>query len=474
MAAVKTNVSELPESRVRVEAEVPPGEVQRRLEQAARALGREMRIPGFRKGKVPPPVILRRVGRSVVLDQAVRDSLAGWYADALDAARIAPVGDPDLDLGDLPGEGEPLIFSIEIGVRPVAELGDYKRLEVGRREPSVPDEAIDGEIEGLRERLAKLETVERPAAAGDFVVLDYAGSIEGESIDGGEGRDQLVELGSGRLVPGFEDQVIGVSAGEERTVTVTFPDEYGGEEVAGREATFAVTAKEVKAKVLPELDDELAVDAAGIDSLQELREDVRRRLTEADEREIETEFRQAVVDAAVAEAKLELPEAVVAARASELWDQTVTALGRQGISEEAYLRIAGKSKDELIEEAKPEAAKTLRREAVLAAVVQAERIEPSEEDLERALEHSAEHESTTPQKLLARLRKADRLEPLREDVAIRQAVDLMVESTKPISVEQAKARDKLWTPGKDEPDADPEAESQPASPGAGRLWTPGS
>src|SRR5438105_3112496 len=158
MASVKTNVTELPESRVRVEAEVPAEEVERRVQEAARQLGREMRIPGFRKGKVPPPVVIRRLGREAVVDEAVRKGLGGWYVDALDTAGVAPVGDPELDLGDLPEQGQPFAFSIEIGVRPRATLGDYKGLEVGRREPHVEDAPVDQELERLRDGFATLET----------------------------------------------------------------------------------------------------------------------------------------------------------------------------------------------------------------------------------------------------------------------------------------------------------------------------
>ena len=203
MSAMKTNVTELPESRVRVEAEVPAEEVERRVQQAARKLGEQMRIPGFRKGKVPPTVVIRRLGREAVLDEALRNSLGGWYVEAIDGAGIAPIGDPDLDVGDLPAQGEPLAFSIEIGVRPEAKLGAYKGLEVGRREPQVDDAAIDAEIERLRDRVATLETVERPAETGDHVVVDYLGKVDGEPFAGGEGRDQLIELGSERLIPGL-------------------------------------------------------------------------------------------------------------------------------------------------------------------------------------------------------------------------------------------------------------------------------
>lgn len=462
--ALKTSVTELPESRVRVSAEVPSEEVERQLTRAASALGRQMRIPGFRKGKVPPPVIIRRVGRDAVLDEAVRESLGRWYTEAVDASGIVPVGDPKLDIAELPGEGEPLTFSIEIGVRPTAQLGEYRGLEVGRREPEVPEEAVERELEGVREQMAKLESVQRPAETGDFVVMDFAGSIDGEPFAGGEGRDQLLELGSGRLVEGFEDQLVGASPGEDRTVEVTFPDDYRAEDLAGATASFAVTVKDVKRKDLPELDDDLAADAAGFDSLDELRADARSKLEEAERDRIESDFRQAVLDAAVAASTVEVPHDLVHARAHELLSQLMHSLEHRGISKEAYFQISGKDEEQLAQEAEPEAEQALKREAVLAAVVEAEGIEPSDEQVTGALKDSAEGEAPPPEEMLERLRKAGRLEALRDDLAARLAVDVIVEAAKPISVEQAKARDKLWTP---------ESE-QPEQGAAGELWTPGS
>jgi trigger factor len=462
-AAVKTSVTELPESRVRVEAEVPAEEVDRRMQATARQLGRDLRMPGFRKGKVPPPVVIQRVGRETVLDETVRGALGRWYLDAIDAAGIHPVGDPDLDLGDLPGEGQPLTFTIEIGVRPVAKLGEYKGIEVGKREAAADDEAIDAEIEALRERNARLETVEDAAGKGDFLVMDYVGSIDGEQFAGGEGRDQLVELGSGRLVPGFEDQLLGAKAGEERTVTVNFPDDYGATELAGKDAQFEVKVTEVKRKDLPVLDDDFASDAAGFDSLADLREDIAAKLREADDARVEAEFREALLDAVVADSQVEVPEALVDARARELWERMLHSLGHQGITKEAYLRIAGRSEDDILNEAKPDAEQALRREAVIAAVIEAEGIDPSDGEVLDALQSSAARERTTPEKLRARLEKAGRLDDLRDDLAQRAAVDLLAEHATPISVDQAKARDKLWTPGK-----------EPAEGGSSRLWTPGS
>ena len=461
MATVKTSVTELPESRVRVQAEVSAEEVERRVAEAAKLLGRQMRVPGFRKGKVPAPVVIRRLGREAVLDEALRRALGGWYADAIEEAGIAPVGEPELDIGEPPGEGQPLSFSIEIGVRPTAKLGQYRGLEVGRREPAVDEADVSAELERLRERVATLETVERPAAEGDHVVIDYVGSTNGVPFEGGAGRDQLLELGSGRLIPGFEEQLLGAAAGETRTVEVTFPEDYPNQDLAGAPAQFEVNVTEVKAKQLPDLDDDFASEAGGFDTLEELREDIRERLKASEERAIEREFEEAVLDAAVAEATVDVPEKLVHARAHELLEDSLSALARQGISKETYLRIAGKDEETLAHEAEPEAERALKREAVLAAVVAAEEIQPSDEHVRDALEPSAERTGTSTDELLDQLRKADRLERVREDVANRQALELMVAEAKPISVEQAKARDKLWTPGKEQA-------------GSGQLWTPGS
>jgi trigger factor len=446
--AVKTSVTELPESRVRVDAEVPAEEVERSIEKTARALGRQLKIPGFRKGKVPPPVVVGRMGREAVLDEAVRGSLGSWYVDAIDAAGIEPVGDPELNLDDLPGEGQPLTFSIEIGVRPQATLGEYKGLEVARREPAVDEEAVEAQVQELRERLARLETAEDHAAeVGDFAVVDFTGTVDGEPVEGGEARDELVEVGAGRLPDELDAALPGMKAGDEKQVDVAFPDDHPSEQVQGKTASFDVTVKEVKRKELPDLDDEFAGDAAGFDTLDELRADVRSKLEEAETKAIDTEFREAALDAVVDGAKIDVPEALVEARARELWDQLGSTLARQGISKEAYLRISGKTEDDLVQDAKPDADRALRREAVLAAVVEAEGIEPTEEELVEALAHSAEHEKTTPEKLLARLRDAGRLDPLERDLAARRAVDVITESAKPISPGRAEAREKLWTPG---------------------------
>ena len=372
---VTTSVAELTATRVRVSAQVAPEEIEAQLERAARSLGRELKLPGFRKGKVPAPIVLRRLGREAVLEQAVRDGLAGWYAEAIRASRLVPIGDPKIDLGQLPAPGQPLELTLELDVLPKATLGRYRGLEVPRREPTVSDEQIEAEVEAMRERLARLQTVTRAAEPGDFVVLDYRGGLasadEAAAEDGarptfagGEGRDQLVEFGAEGLIPGFTEGLLGAGAGETRELAVTFPADHSNQQLAGRPVTFQVTVKEVKHKQLPELDEDFAIDA-GFDDMQELREDIRTRLLEVDEARVRDEFREAALDA------VELARGADAepaqARAQEMWERMLHSLAHRGISREAYLRISGRDEAQIMAEMAPEAERALRREAVLTA-----------------------------------------------------------------------------------------------------------
>ena len=481
--AVTTTVTELPESRVSVSVEVAAEEIQRSLESQARKLGREMKVPGFRTGKIPPAVVIQRIGREPILDEAVRGRLTDWYMKAVDESGIAPVGDPDVDLdfGKLPNEGKPLTFSFEVGVRPSATLGEYRGLKVVRREAQADPEAIDAQIDEMRERMARLEVVDRPAANGDFVILDFVGTIDGEPFEGGEGRDQLVEVGAGRLIPGFEEGLVGVSAGEEKTVDAAFPDDYAAKHVAGKAAQFVFTVKEVKHKDLPPLDDDFASDAAGYDTLEDLRDSIAKELLEHDATRVEAEFRAGALDAVVEEATVDVPEPLVTARAKELLDRMLHSLGHQGIAKEAYLQITGKTEDEMLEESKPDAELALRREAVLAAVIETERIEPTEDQLLDALEEAATREQTSRKKLLDRLRQAGRVDMLVKEVAAEQAIDLVVTTAVPVAPQEQPAEKPAKAAKKKAPAAKAKA-TKPAAKHktpakqqgdkAGELWTP--
>ena len=459
---MQTSVKELPGSRVEVEVEVPPATVEKGLNRAARSLAREMRLPGFRKGKAPPSLVIQRLGFGPVFDEALRDSLPEWYERALLDSKVSPVGDPSVEVVSAPeAEGEPLRFKFEIGVRPKARLGDYKGLEVGRAEPDVPDDIVDREIERVREGFAKLEPVERPAAEGDALLIDFEGLLDGQAFEGGAASDYLLELGSGRLIEGFESQLTSAEPGEERRVEVTFPDDYQAEQLAGEDAVFTVKVKEVREKVLPELDDEFASEASEFDTVAELRADIEQRLGEAVGQRIEQDFRVAAIDAAVEGATMDLPDELALARASERLDRLERQLAQRGMDPAGYFQMQGKTREEVLEESKPDAVVELKREAVLAAIAEAEEIEVSDEEMVEALEHTAEHERTTPEKLLERLRENGRDEMVREDIRVRKAIDLVAEAATPIAIGQAEAREQLWTP---------EKERQ----AAGGLWTPDS
>jgi trigger factor len=446
---VSTSTTELEDSKVRLEVEVPGPEIEAELQRVARAAGEDMKIAGFRKGKVPPQVVIQHLGRAALLDEAIRHGMPDWYEEAVNAAGIAAVGHPKVDVGDVPAsKGDPLTFTVEVAVRPKATLGDWKGVEAPRREAEAPQEAVDAEVERLREALASLEPVEREAQNGDFLVLDYTGYVDDEAFQGGEGRGQTVELGAGRLIPGFEDQLVGAKPGEDRTLNVKFPDDYGAEELAGKEARFDATVKEVREKRMPELDDEFALQAGGFDTLDELREDIARRIREADERRVKDEFREAALDAVVEKSKIDIPHDVIHGKAHDIWHQMEHRLRRSGIDPAQYLAISGKSEEDVLKEAEPDAEKSLKREAVLAALVEAENVEATDDELLEALsEATPGADEKQMRKALDQLEKDGRLAVLREDVAMRKAVDLIADNAKPIEPSLAEARGKIWTPG---------------------------
>jgi len=468
---MKTELTELPESRVRLAVAVEADVVEKRMSRAATQLAGEMKMPGFRKGKVPPQLVIQRIGREAVVEQAIRDSLPEWYEQAITDAGVVTVGDPKLDVDDLPAEGQGLDFTIEIGVRPTAELGEYLELEVGRPEIEIPAQAVDEELDRLREGFGSLNPVERPATDGDVVVIDYSGAVDGEPFDGGSGTDMTVELGSERLLPEFEAGLVGKSTGDQAELDVTFPEDYGAEDLAGKAAVFEVSVKEVREKELPALDDDFAQSASEFDTLDELRDEIRSRMAEVLERRSDSEFRDAAVEAAAANASIEIPHDLIHARAHELWERFERTLAARGIDPQMYAQMQGKDRHAMIDEGEESAEKTLRREATLAAVAEAEAIEPTDEELIEAL--GPADGKRKPEKVLASLRETGRDALLREEVRLRKAAELIAESAKPIPVAQAEAREAIWTPDAEEASGEPASETEAETETPGKLWTPG-
>jgi trigger factor len=337
-------------------------------------------------------------------------------------------------------------------------------LEVGREEPEVPEDAIETELKRLQEGFARLNPVDREAKQGDVVLMDYEGKVDGEPFEGGAAKDYLLELGEGRVLPELEKALDGAKGGDERQATVPFPDDYPAEEVAGKTAEFDVKVKEVREKELPDLDDDFAAEASEFDTLAELRDHISGQIRQILEGQIAERFREAALDAAVANAKVELPEPVVDARAAEMWRRVERQLQRQGMDPENYLQIQGKTRDEMIQQARPDAERALKREAVLEAVAKAEGIEITEEDMLEALQIPPGHEDhghPEPADALRDIRESGREELLKEDLRMRRALELIAEEANPIPLEQAKAREEIWTPEKEREEK-------------GALWTPGS
>ncbi|MBN8867612.1 MAG: trigger factor [Solirubrobacterales bacterium] len=459
---MKTTVAELEDSRARVEVEVPADEVSVQVQRAARALAREMRMPGFRKGKAPPSLAIQRLGYETVFQEALQESLPEWYQKAVYASGVVPIGSPEVEVTKAPTQdGEPVEFKFEVGVRPTATLGEYTGLEVEKAGTEVPDEVIDREIERLREGMASLDVVDRAAEEGDHVLVDFVGSLDGVEFEGGSANDHTIEIGSGQLIDDFEEQIVGAKAGDEVAVNVNFPEEYGAAELAGQNADFAVTVKEVRVKQLPELDDDFASEASEFDTIDELKADIAEKLGESAEQRIEQDFRTAAVDAAVANATVGVPEDILRARGEERWERVERQMASQGMNPDTYLQMQGKTRDEIIDESLDDADQEIRREAVLVAVADAEGIEVTDEEMAEELEHAASHERTTGAKLLERLKRDGRHEMVAADIKVRKAIDKIAETAKPVEMSKEDTAKKLWGIGDDD---EAEAESSDEKP----------
>ncbi len=461
MEKVKTKTKELPESRVRVDVEVAANDVQAQLELASGSLGKDLKMPGFRKGKVPPDIVLKRLGREAVFQQMLRDSLEDMYRRALMTAEIGPIGEPKFEFGEMPNSGEALNFSIEVGVRPKTKLGKYKGIEAGKREIEVSKESVDEEIERLRQSVAQLEPVERSLKEGDYSVLDFEGKVDGEVFDGGVARDYSLEIGSNSLLEGFEEQLIGASADEERQVEIVFPDDYREDRLAGKKAVFDVKVKAVQEVTLPDTEDELARQVSEFDTIGELRSDIEEKLGQVQERSIEQEYIEAVLDSAVKESEVDLPDDIVYARAHEMWHQMEHKLQQQGISPDKYAEIVGKDQEQVLEDLKVSAARDLKRESLLVAVVEKENLQVADDELLDAIGSATQGDEVSPSDLLEQLESSGQDKAFREDLVTRKAAKFLTEASKAISVERAQAKDKLWNPEKEKPGEGAE------------IWTPG-
>ena len=449
MALVKTKVEELPESRVRLEVEVPEADVQHAIEHAASDLAGSLRIPGFRKGKAPLKVVAARIGRDALWQEALESHLDGWFWNAAQTSGIQPVARPDVELDEPPEEGGGFRFTATVAVLPKPDLADWTTLEVAAPEPQVDPAAVEEELERLRQTAGELAPVDgRPAAPGDVVVLD----IMGEEVPAQ--LDYVAEVGAGRLVDEIDLSLPGMSAGETKTVEVPLAEERRGE--------VEVTVKDVKARVLPDLGDELARAASEFDTLAELRADIESSLREQLAGELEVRLREDAADALVDASSVETVDSLVERRTAELANSLARSLERRGVSLEMYVTMTGQSEQELVSRLRAEAERSLQRELVLDAVADKLGLEVSDEEIEALVHEQAAEIGDDPAEATRQLRESGSFERLRADLRLKKALDEVVAGVKRIPVELAHAREKLWTP-----------EKEKGAPGM-KIWTPGS
>jgi trigger factor len=444
-----TAVEEVGENRVRLTVEVAPDQVQHAVEHAVSDLAQSVKLPGFRKGKIPMPVLVSRLGKDRIYAEAVDSHIGGWFWSAASQNRVRPVADPQYEF-ELPSNAdEAWSFAATVEVQPLPDIVDWTTLEVPRLEVEVPQESVDAEIEALRESVAELAPANgRPAREGDTVVIDLVDS-EGEAQ-----RDTVVELGAGRLADELEAAIIGTSAGETKEVAYSLPD--------GSTATIEVTLREVQEKILPELDDELARAASEFDSLAELRENIEGTLRTQLEAEIESTYRAAAVDELVVASKVQPAPPLVTSRAADLLTGFVRSLERRGVSLETYLQASGGSAEELQRQMVLEAAISIARELALEALAERAGIEVSDDEVKTYLREEAENAGEDPEALVEDVWTHGQQESIREDLRLRAALDRLAADVKPIAPDLAEARDKLWTPDKEKTETDT------------KLWIPGS
>jgi trigger factor len=445
---VEAHVEELADNRVRLTVDVPSAHVQHAVEHAASDLAGNVKIPGFRQGKVPMPVLLARVGKDRLHTEAVESHIGGWFMSAAARSRIRPVEQPQYEY-DLPETADDdWRFTATVSVQPKPEPADWTQLEVPAPEAEVPEDLVEHELEVLRSSVAELAPVEdRPAQAGDTVVVDLA--VEGQEPQ----RDYVVDLGVGRLVPELEQALVGMSAGDMREVQFERAEDSTG--------TVELTLKEIKERVLQPLDDDLARAASEFDTLDELRAEIEARLRDQLEEEIEGAVRAAAVDKLVEATGVQASGPLVDSRARTLLNNLARSLASRGLSLETYVAVSGTSAEQLSAQIRGEAAQSVARELVLDAVAERLGLDVPDEEVEALVRDEAEAAGDDPDELIESLKAHGTFEDLREDIRLRAALDRVAAEVKRIPMELAEARDAIWTPEKEKPDTQT------------KLWTPG-
>ncbi len=428
------NVTKLEDNKIRLDVEVSPEAVKKGVEAKIRELRGKVRVPGFRPGKAPRRVIENRVGRDYIYMEALQDELPRWYSEAVVESNLRPIDRPEIHFDEPLDEQTGFKFSATIEVRPEADLGPYKGVEVPRREVEIAEERVDETLDELRGQFATLAAVEgRPVQEGDFVILDYKGErMTGGPLEGAEAEDYMLEVGGGELLEDFEKNLVGMNAGERKQFGVTFPMDYDEEALRGQSVLFRVHVKEIKERDLPPLDDEFAKEASEFETIEEFRGGVREQLEAEAERRVAGEFRMRVLEAVAEGAEVEVPEVMVEDKAREMVESFERSIRAQGIEPEHYYQLAGSSPEEVKERVRDDAADTVKKELVLDAVAVAEGIAADEEAVMHEVGHLAEDSGRSPGEIAETMRKNGTYQLLEEEITRQKALDFITENAVPV------------------------------------------
>ena len=420
-------VEKLEKNMAKLTIEVPASDLEKALQSAYKKQKNKISLPGFRKGKVPRQMIEKMYGAEIFFDDAANEIIPKAYADAYDECELEIVSRPEINIVQIE-KGKPFIFTAEVATKPEVTLGEYKGLEVDKVSTRVTQKEVEAKIEEEAEKNARTVTVEdRAVQDGDEVILDFEGFVDGEAFEGGKGENYPLTIGSGSFIPGFEEQLVGAEAEKEVEVKVTFPEDYHAEELKGKEAVFKCTVHEIKAKELPEIDDEFAAEVSEFDTLDEYKADVKAKIKEQKATDGKRKQEDQAVEQAIKNASYEIPDAMVDTQISQMANDFAQRIQSQGLTMEQYYQFTGMTEEKMNEEFKPQAVKRIETRLVLEAIAKAENIEISDEKLDEEIAKMAEAYKMEADKLKEFMGDAEKKQ-MKEDMAVQEAVIFLVEN----------------------------------------------
>ena len=434
---MSVQVENLEHNMAKLTINVSAEELEKALDSAYKKQKGQISVPGFRKGKVPRAMIEKMYGAGVFYEDAANILMQQTYPAAIDESGVDIVSRPTVDVVQIE-KGKEFIYTAEVAVRPEVTLGKYMGVTVTKIDTTVTDEEVDAELENQRNKNARTVTVtDRPVAEGDTAVIDFEGFVDGVAFEGGKGENHPLEIGSHTFIDTFEDQLVGKNTGDEVEVNVTFPEKYQAEDLAGKPATFKVKINEIKTKELPDLDDEFAQDAAGVDTLAEYKEELKKNLTEKKETEAKKTKEDEAIKKIIDKSKMDIPEAMINTQCETMVEEFAQRIAQSGLTMEQYLQFSGMTVDQLKEQVRPEALTRIQSSLVLEQIAKDENIEVTDADVDAEVEKMAKAYGMEPDKLKEYMGDAEK-ESMKKDIAITKAVDLIMDNIK----ERAKAKRK--------------------------------